>query len=184
MAGRHAARDDQTVEGLMNQGQFHPSRPGDQPDFRGGNQLGVKAYPSDFVPESPVRTLPPGTAPPESTFAPQNTYNVLAGEPQRLADPLDFPGGSTSKDVHKGLGHPGQGMTNQEIRHDGQHGRSKQDQGLAKHGAYDLSRGGDQLGRADPRVDEDQRGLGKDVKGGERGNKGEKTAVDLPAEQA
>jgi len=182
MASRHSDRDDQKVENLMKQGEFHPSRPRDQPGFTGGHQIGVKSSPSDFIPESHARTVPPGTAHPEFTFTPQNTYNALAGESHPLADPLDFPGGATSRDVHRGMGHPGQGMTSKEIHHDGQQGRKREKQGLAQYGAHDLNRGGADLGRADPRTHERQRALGEDVKGGERGNKGERTAEDLPAE--
>ena len=32
-------------------------------------------------------------------------------------------GGATSGDVHTGMGHPGQGQTSNELRHDGQHTR-------------------------------------------------------------
>lgn len=88
--------------------------------------------------------------------------------------------GATSADVHKGLGHPGQGQTSTETRHDGQHGGKKQGQGLARHGAA-----GD-LSYADSRVDEGQRDLGNEATGRtkQRGNKGELTAEDLPPTSA
>ncbi|KAG1822630.1 uncharacterized protein BJ212DRAFT_1263798 [Suillus subaureus] len=37
--------------------------------------------------------------------------------------------GATSADVHDGLGHPGQGMSSKELRHDGQPGRKRHGQG-------------------------------------------------------
>ena len=42
----------------------------------------------------------------------------------------DTLGGATSGDVHKGMGHPGQGMTSSELRHDGQHTGAKGKHGL------------------------------------------------------
>ena len=39
--------------------------------------------------------------------------------------------GTDSAAVHTGLGHPGQGQTSNELRHDGQHGGKKQGLGLA-----------------------------------------------------
>ena len=39
----------------------------------------------DRIPESHMRTLPAGTAPPGSTFAPRNDFNVLAAEAYQLA---------------------------------------------------------------------------------------------------
>ena len=37
------------------------------------------------IPESRARVLPAGTAPPESTYAPRNDFNVLAAEEHQLA---------------------------------------------------------------------------------------------------
>ncbi|KAG2758066.1 hypothetical protein P692DRAFT_20710223 [Suillus brevipes Sb2] len=42
--------------------------------------------------------------------------------------------GATSSDVHGGLGHPGQGMTSKELRHDGQPGRKRHGQGTDQFG--------------------------------------------------
>ncbi|KAF8435511.1 hypothetical protein BGX38DRAFT_1053347, partial [Terfezia claveryi] len=94
------------------------------------HQLGVKASPNDHIPESHAKTLPPGTAPPEFTFNPRNDYNVLAGESRQLADPLDFPGAPTSKDVDSSLGKPVYGMSAKELQHDGQAQRKRQELGL------------------------------------------------------
>ena len=44
-------------------------------------------------------------------------------------------GGATSGDVHTGLGHPGQGQTSTELRHDGKHTSTKTGGGLAGVGA-------------------------------------------------
>lgn len=38
--------------------------------------------------------------------------------------------GATSADVHDGLGHPGQGMSSKELRHDGQPGRKRHGEGV------------------------------------------------------
>ena len=43
--------------------------------------------------------------------------------------------GSTSADVHTGLGHPGAGQSSAEMRHDGQKGRKNPGQGLQGVGA-------------------------------------------------
>lgn len=42
--------------------------------------------------------------------------------------------GATSADVHDGLGHPGQGMSSKELRHDGQPGRKRQEKGVEQFG--------------------------------------------------
>ncbi|KAI5117283.1 hypothetical protein M0805_005608 [Coniferiporia weirii] len=55
--------------------------------------------------------------------------------------------GTTSADVHTGYGHPGQGQTSSELRHDGQHGRKKQELGADQYGATrpeDLKRSADE----------------------------------------
>lgn len=51
-----------------------------------------------------------------------------------VASAGDTLGGATSADVHDGLGHPGQGMTSNELHHDGQHGRKRQGQGIDQYG--------------------------------------------------
>lgn len=63
--------------------------------------------------------------------------------------------GATSGDLHAGMGKPMQGMTSEELRHDGQQGRKRQTLGLAKHGAG-----------VDERVDERQRGVEREVRPG------------------
>lgn len=113
---------------------------------------GVIASERDAAPEFTAQTLPPGTAPKENTFVPQPNNEVppstnYATNP-RAVDPdsttvnaSDSIPGATSADVSTGLGHPGQGQTSTEIRHDGAHGRKKQTHGLEGVGA-----GGDRDG--------------------------------------
>jgi hypothetical protein len=48
---------------------------------------------------------------------------------------LDSIPGATSKDVHTGLGHPGQGQTSTELRHEGEHTSKKQTSGPEGAGA-------------------------------------------------
>lgn len=50
-------------------------------------------------------------------------------------DALSTLPGATSADVHTGLGHPGQGQTSNELRHEGGHTSSKQTSGLEGVGA-------------------------------------------------
>jgi hypothetical protein len=82
--------------------------------------------------------------------------------------------GSTSADVHQGLGKPLQGQTNVELNHDGQHGRKKQSAGLEGMGASTQDRG---IERQFP----EQRGLEREEAGvsGTRGNK----SARAPAEE-
>jgi len=106
--------------------------------------MGVQASPNDRVPEYHAETLPAGTAPKSRTFQP-NPSPEDSGIPVPNPD-RSFPG-ATSADVHTGLGHPGQGETSTELRHDGSHGRKKQGSGLAG-----LASGvGNQLPSEDPK---------------------------------
>jgi hypothetical protein len=71
------------------------------------------------VPEFHAETHPPGTAPESRTFQPQpvNEIPSQAQNPDATATTAasETLGGSTSADVHKGLGHPGSGQTSQEL---------------------------------------------------------------------
>lgn len=93
--------------------------------------------------EFQAETLPPGTAPKESTFQPNPISEVppianmredadITSEQAYAEDTIT---GSTSADVHTGLGHPGQGQTSAEIRHDGEKGRKNPGKGLQGVGA-------------------------------------------------
>lgn len=147
------------------------------------HQPGQKTSPADFVPTFHTQTLSPGTAPEDRTFVPRNVENIVGDE----IFPTGTEGmpGSTSADVHQGIGHPGQGMTSREIRHDGQQqgkGPKRERLGLAKHGAAYTAGASQELGGANPRVDPRQRGLDEEVPlDPGRGNKGERTAEDMPS---
>lgn len=99
---------------------------------------GVRASEADNAPEFHAQAVPSGTAPAEDLYQPNPSDEVppLANR-ARNADPesgtasaADTLGGATSADVHTGLGHPGQGQTSTELRHEGQHTASKQGTGL------------------------------------------------------
>lgn len=93
---------------------------------------------NDKVPEFEAKTLPPGTAPADRTFKPQNENEVPPigmDQGDELDQATDTIGGTTSADVHTGLGHPGSGMTSQEIRHDGEKGRKNPGKSLEGVGA-------------------------------------------------
>lgn len=85
---------------------------------------------NDAVPEFNAKTLPPGSAPASKTFQP----NVEGSADQSQTDFEGHPAagdiGSTSADVHTGLGHPGSGMTSQEM-----HSKTNQKQGIEGAGA-------------------------------------------------
>ncbi|KAG9776355.1 hypothetical protein KCU88_g4902, partial [Aureobasidium melanogenum] len=128
------------------QGEFHPSKPRSEPIHTGGHQMGVKASPADYAPEFSAQTLPPGSAPKESTFQPNpvgevpgqaNNPDVLRshGKEGVQTDALSTLPGATSADVHKGLGHPGQGQTSTELRHEGHHTSKKHTSGPEGAGA-------------------------------------------------
>lgn len=101
----------------------------------------------DHIPESHVQTMPAGTAPADKTYAPQSTQSSVPGQANNdlSVDPetegmgstsaSDTLGGATSADVHTGMGHPGAGMTSNELRHDGNKHRDAKAQGLQGVGA-------------------------------------------------
>lgn len=85
--------------------------------------------------------------------------------------------GSTSRDVHTGLGHPGSGQTSSELRHDGQSHR--------KHGGGGLEGVGASREPGFERYIPDQRGLERDqARGGQRGDKGALGAENVQPESA
>ena len=82
---------------------------------------------NDAAPEFTAKTLPPGSAPESNTFKPNNISEVPGqadnpdvershGKESTKTSASDTLGGSTSADVHTGLGHPGQGQTSSELR--------------------------------------------------------------------
>ncbi|KAF2203460.1 hypothetical protein GQ43DRAFT_438782 [Delitschia confertaspora ATCC 74209] len=159
-------------------GGFHPSVKGSEPLEKGGHQMGVHASPADRAPEFHAQTLPPGTAPKGSTFQPNPDLNNQ-GMHSSAADTLH---GADSQDVHTGLGHPGQGMTSTEIRHDGSHGGKKQGQGLVGLTTVGNDTKDTNKGR-DPAF-ANQRALDKDYPTGVRGDTGGPMAQDQIPETA
>ena len=134
------------------------------------HQPGRKVTAADNAPEFSAQTLPAGTAPADRTFSP-NPVSEVAGQALNpdasdnsedaaatSTSAADTLGGATSADVHTGYGHPGQGMTSNELRHDGKHTASKDGSGLVGTGAGHTS----ELKTANPRSDERQRALDKD----------------------
>lgn len=120
------------------QGEFSARVPPSEPLTTKGHQVGQKTSPADFAPEFSAKTLPPGTAPKSKTFTPNPTGETPGQANNEDAvgrsDPLDFPG-STSGDVHTGLGHPGSGQTSTELRNEGKHTSKKERTGTAGAGA-------------------------------------------------
>ncbi|PVI04769.1 hypothetical protein DM02DRAFT_495141, partial [Periconia macrospinosa] len=90
---------------------FNPHVPDPEPLAKGGHKPGVKASPADHVPEFHAKTLPPGSAPPSSTYTPNPDLNGQ-GIHVEASETIT---GATSADVHDHLGHPGAGMSSQEL---------------------------------------------------------------------
>lgn len=77
--------------------------------------------------------------------------------------------------MNKGFGHPGEGQTSSEIRHEGEHHRKHQGAGLEGVGSFGRNN------QVDERITASQRALDKDVAAsGQRGNKGQLGAEDIP----
>jgi len=148
------------------QGEFNPHKPRSEPMEKKGHQMGQKVSPADNAPEFSAKTLPPGTAPKESTYQPNPQGEVPGqalndnvdrshGKEGVRTDPLSTMPGATSADVHTGLGHPGQGQTSTEIRKDGKHTSSKAPSGPEGAGAP----GGLGMREADDHMDPEFRRL-------------------------
>ena len=145
--------------------------------FSTQHKPGVKASPADHAPEFSAKTLPPGSAPADRTFQPNATSEVPGqadndatlrshGKESTYTTADSTLGGSTSAAVHTGLGHPGQGQTATEIRHEGKHKREREGAGLEGVGATGGS------GMVDERVTPSQRALERDeAASGQRGDK-------------
>ena len=123
------------------QGEFVPHKPRDTPMTTKGHQIGQKVSEKDDASEFTAKTLPPGSAPESRTFQPNtqseipsqaDNANVLPdhGEESTYTPASATLGGADSRDVHRGLGHPGSGQTSAEIRHDGEHHRKRAGAGL------------------------------------------------------
>ncbi|KAF2277220.1 uncharacterized protein EI97DRAFT_432818 [Westerdykella ornata] len=93
--------------------------------------MGRHASPTDRVPTFSAQTLPPGSAPKESTYQPNPEPNNQ-GMYQSAARTLT---GADSADVNRGLGAPVQGQSSAELRHDGQAHRHQHHKGILGHGS-------------------------------------------------
>ena len=155
------------------------------------HQLGQQVSPGDFKPEYNAQSFAPGTASPENTYLPNPPAEVGEGGSQALNPDVERShgkervkttagstlGGATSKEVNHGLGHPGVGQTNSEIRHEGQHHRKHQRGGLEGVGSYRQDKFERRLG--------DQRGLEKEgITPGQHGDKGSLGAEEIQPESA
>jgi len=166
---------------------FNPHIPDPRPLPDPKHKPGVLASPKDRAPEFHAKTLPPGSAPKDRTFLPNPineipTTNVDYGDDYdpdapraRAADTL---GPTTDRDLDKGLGHPIHGMTSVELRHDGQHGRKRQELGLVGVGATTVGNAIEMVNERDP-IHADQRGLERD-EARPRGVRGGPPAEDRP----
>jgi len=122
-------------DSVTNQGEFHSRVAPSEPLEKGGHKPGVLASPNDHAPEFSAQTLPAGTAPASSTYTPNPDLNNQ-GMYQSASSTLT---GADSASVHTGLGHPGSGMTSQEL-HDGSRGKG-QGRGLVGTGARVRNKG-------------------------------------------
>ncbi|KAI4221055.1 MAG: hypothetical protein L6R36_007167 [Xanthoria steineri] len=165
------------------QGEVHPSIPRDEPSTTHGHKPGVLVG-NDTAPTFNAKTLPPGSAPTDRTFQPNN----ISETPSQASNPNVLPsqdkadthttasstlGGATSGDVHTGLGKPVQGQN--------VHDRGG---GLAGVGASGAASGNQMV---DTEMQGGQRGLEKEggVMAGKKGVKGSEVGADeLPNERA
>ncbi|KAI1407895.1 hypothetical protein F5Y13DRAFT_120892 [Hypoxylon sp. FL1857] len=130
------------TESMAHQGEFHSRVPPAEPLTTTGHKPGVKVG-NEAIPEFHAEMHAPGTAPREHTFQPRPEGETPAVAPnvesQRLTDPADTLGGTTSQAVHTGLGKPIQGQTGAELHGDlhGDHTsrRKKEHAGLEGVGA-------------------------------------------------
>ncbi|KAL8700509.1 MAG: hypothetical protein Q9201_005408 [Fulgogasparrea decipioides] len=172
------------------QGEFQPHKPRNEPETTHGHKPGVLVG-NDQAPEFHAKTLPPGSAPADRTFKPDNISEVPGqadnpdvlrshGKESTQTTASSTLGGATSQDVHAGLGKPTQGQTTSETRgtkNVGGHGG-----GLAGVGASGAA-SGNQM--ADERTQPSQRGLEKE--GGDLAGKKGNTEIgadELPNESA
>ncbi|KAI9847149.1 MAG: hypothetical protein M1837_003011 [Sclerophora amabilis] len=165
------------AEAVSNQpGEFSSRVERDEPMTTTGHQPGRKVAPQDYVEEFQAKTLPPGSAPSDRTFQPNITSEIPSqalnpdardNDEEAQTSASSTLGGATSADVHTGLGHPGQGQTSAELRHDGEHHRNQQGHGLAGLGGRNATNQA-----VDPREQPSQRALDKDEAVIGRGDKG------------
>lgn len=132
------------------------------PQHKPGNEQG-----NDALPEFHAETHPPGTAPKESTFAPQNSYETPVE-----GGGADYPT-STSKDVHNAHGfqegRPMQGQTSRETR--GAHAGKNKKEGTGLEGVGATS---NEQGTVEGNV----RGQAADRGEAQKGERGKSGAVE------
>lgn len=133
---------------------------------------GVLASEKDRAPEFSAEILPAGTAPADSTYQPDPDLNNQKMY-QKASETIS---GATSADVHTGYGHPGQGQTSSELRHDKSGG-----QGLT--GLTSTGTSNDKTAGRDPAF-ANQRNLEEDVPTGQRGTVGGPAAQEREPETA
>ncbi|OIW22742.1 hypothetical protein CONLIGDRAFT_147954 [Coniochaeta ligniaria NRRL 30616] len=153
-------------DSLDHQDQFHARVPPTQTHggrwHKPGNEQGKEA-----IPEFHAQTYPPGTAPPESTYQPHNTYETPVE-----GGPVDYPG-ATSQDVYNATGvqegRPLQGQTGRELHgaHPGK--RKKERSGLEGVGA---------TGRDEPTVERKVREGAFDKEEAAKGQRGKSGAAE------
>ncbi|KAL8710365.1 MAG: hypothetical protein Q9225_007301 [Loekoesia sp. 1 TL-2023] len=108
------------------QGEFQPHKPRDEPLTTHGHKPGVLVG-NDTAPEFSAKTLPPGSAPDDRTFKPNNISEVPGqadnpdvlrshGKESTHTTASSTLGGATSGDVYQGLGKPMQGQTRSETK--------------------------------------------------------------------
>ncbi|OQE40894.1 hypothetical protein PENCOP_c005G07902 [Penicillium coprophilum] len=120
----------------IKQGAFRPSVPREGPITTKGHQLGQKFSELDQCPEYHAQAFPPGSASAGNSYTADpgedNEFNVNAEQEEETTyvSASDTFTGATSGDVNRGLGRSMQGQTNTEVRHNGVHGRKKQQSGL------------------------------------------------------
>lgn len=130
------------------QGEFHPSKPRDEPLTTTGHQPGQKFSEKDQAPEFSAQTLPAGSAPADKTYEPNpSSDTTVPGQADNQAmlaegkkkeatytSATETLGGTDSAQGHTGLGHPGSGMTSSELKHDGKHGTGPKRDGAGLEG--------------------------------------------------
>lgn len=128
------------------------------------HQPGRKVSPNDNVATFSAQSYPPGTAPKKDTYEPQNDYNPPHGAGDDATQSWqDLLPGATSRDVYKGLGHPVQGQTSHEIRHDGHRVNKRFREGLeGKFGSKEMGDKGAGNQQVDTSRDPAQRGLDRE----------------------
>ncbi|EMC92209.1 hypothetical protein BAUCODRAFT_27538 [Baudoinia panamericana UAMH 10762] len=172
-------------------GEFHSKIERDEPLTTHGHKPGVLVG-NDAAPEFSAKTLPPGSAPADRTFKPNNASDIPPSQQYRpdseieadapQASASDTLGGATSGEVHTGIGKPIQGQSSKELHHDGQSGRKGQSGGGLE-GLASGVEGSKTVDAHDPQF-AGQRAMDKDEAVIGRGNVGGAAAQDREPESA